>query len=289
VATVARIVDIDGTTELLRMDTLGSQFTLNRLDYGFPEVRAAFSSHAGADGEVDRTKFHGARLVTTTVTLDAAQGPVGPALDVIRALAHPLRRLWLYVRRDDWPLGERRIFVRGESVTTPSNGKLPVQVQAVWRAPKGVLEAAQAVTVTLNPLGGAAQGGIASPLASPVVMQPGLVPGATLVRVDGTIPTPAVADMYGPCADPLLRCVDVNAQVYFPGLTLAAGDFLRVDLAAQTALLNGDPAQTRMSTYDFTTSSFFRLPAAPSVQLVFTPNAPGPGCQAVVSWRPRYL
>lgn len=288
-ATVARIMDLDGTTELLRMDTLNSQFTLNRLDYGFPEVRPAFSPHAGEDGEIDRTKFHGARLVTTTVTLDAALGPIGPALDLIRALAHPQRRMWMYVKRDDWPLGERRIFVRGESVTTPSNGKLPVQVQTVWRAPKGVLSAAQPVTIVLSPLGGAGQGGIASPVASPFALQAGLVPGATLIRVDGTIPTPVIADLYGPCSDPLLRCVDVAGQIYFPGLTLAAGDFLRVDFEAHTALLNGDPAQSRYGSFDFTTSTWWRLPAGPSVQLVYTPNAAGPGCQAVLSFRPRWL
>jgi len=287
VATVARIVDLDETTELLRMDTLGSQFTLNRLDYGFPEVRAAFTTRAGSDGEIDRTKFHGARLVTTTVTLDGAQGPIGPALDVIRGLAHPQRRLWLYVKRDDWPLGERRILVRGESVTTPSNGKLPVQVQTVWRAPKGVMEAAQPVNVVLSP-SATPVGGRTEPETFPFAYNPGLIPGSAFVPVGGTVAAVPVIDMYGPCSDPAVFVISTGQRIAFTGLTLAAGDFLRVDMGLHTAFLNNDPNQSRYNRFDFIVSSWWTLPAGVQ-QVAFSPSAPSTGCQALLKFRSRWL
>ncbi len=278
--TSARLVDSAGT-ELLRMDPTWAEFTLNRLDLGFPEVRAVSDPLAGGDGEVDSTQYVGARAITAALTLSR---PVGPKLDLLRGLCHPGRRLWLHVARDDWD-GERRILVRGNDVAAvPAN---LTRAQVGWRAPAGLLEAVAADSVTLSPVGNAS-GGAAYPLTYPVAFNPGLVPGAALLQVGGTVPAPPIIDIYGPCHDPLVRLIGTGEQVRLL-MPVAAGQFVRVDMTARTVLLNGDPNQSRYGRLDFATSSWWALSVGNAVQVVFSPEGPGAGCQAVLRWRRKWI
>ncbi len=278
--TTARLVDFAGT-ELLRMDPVWADFCLNRLDLGWPEVRAVSEALAGGEGEVDATQYIGARAITAALTLAR---PVGQKIDLLRGLCHQGRRLWLHVNRDDWD-GERRILVRGNDVAAvPAN---LTRAQVGWRAPAGLLEAVTADSVTLSPVG-QASGGAAYPVTYPLAFDPGLVPGAALLRVGGTVPAPPVIDIYGPCHDPLVRLVGTGEQVRLL-MPVAAGQFVRVRMAARTVLLNGDPNQSRYGRLDFASSSWWSLPVGAAVQVVFSPEAPSAGCQAVLRWRRTWI
>ncbi len=258
-----------------------ADYTLNRLDLGFPEVRAVSDPLAGGDGEVDSTQYIGARAITAALTLSR---PVGPKIDLLRGLCHPGRRLWLHVARDDWD-GERRILVRGNDVAAvPTN---LTRAQVGWRAPAGLLEAVTADSVTLSPVGNAS-GGAAYPATYPRAFDPGLVPGAALLQVGGTVAAPPVIDIYGPCHDPLVRLVSTGEQVRLL-MPVAAGQFVRVDMAARTVLLNGDLNQSRYGRLDFVSSSWWALPVGSAVQVVFTPEGPRAGCQAVLVWHRKFL
>ncbi len=278
--TSARLVDSAGT-ELLRMEPVWADFCLNRLDLGWPEVRAVSEALAGGDGEVDSTQYVGARAITAALTLAR---PVGPKIDLLRGLCNPGRRLWLHVARDDWD-GERRILVRGNDVAAvPAN---LTRAQVGWRAPAGLLESTLPDAVILSPLGDAS-GGAAYPLTYPVAFDPGLVPGAALLQVGGTVAAPPVIDIYGPCSNPLVRLVGTGEQVRLL-MPVAAGEFVRVDMAARTVLLNGDLNQSRYGRLDFASSSWWSLPIGQEVQVVFSPEAPSAGCQAVLTWRRTWI
>lgn len=260
-----------------------TETTLNNIDFGFPNVRNVSAGITGAHGEYDTTKFMGARAITAVVTLP--QGPAADTVhDLIAGLMNPRLRLYLYAQRPGWP-SERRIVVRGATFTCPPGTNR--QAQIGFAAPLGLLEDAAVTSVTLTPTG-SATGGFSFPISFPLTFVGGVVSGAALANVGGTIEASPIIDIYGPCTDPLVRCVDTGEQIRFT-MTLNDGDFLRVDMAARTANLNGDPAQPRYQSLDFTTSNWWMLPVGRAVQIVFSPSNPSGGCQAVVSWRSRYL
>lgn len=279
--TTVRVVDDDGTgDEILRLDdSIG--IVLNSLDLGWPDVRAAVVSKTAQDGTVDTTAYIGARTVTAELTLPAT----GYYLveDQLRQVMHPGLRYWLHISRDGWA-NERRILVSGRSYT-PSLGQ-PKTAQMVWAAPAGTLEDPQA-TVTLQPTLNNNAGGIATPVATPVAFAAGYLPGSIGITVTGTAPTYPIVDIYGPCANPSLFLSGTQQTLAF-NLTLAAGDYLHVDFAARTALLNSDPTKSKYGTLDFLRSAWWCLQPGPQ-QVAFNPSSASGACQAVFTWSPRWI
>lgn len=278
----ARLVDDSGATLfVLDSDTLPGSYVLTALDLGFPTAREATSPLSGQDGELDVTQYVGGRAITGEVALVTDDG----SIDTLRGLMHPGRRMWLHVQKDAWSQ-ERRIRVRGAGVTAPM-GPPPWTAQLSWKAPGATFQDVTATSVTLNP---AAQpgGGIALPQAFPFAFQPGLVPGASNLTVNGTANASPTIDIYGPCSDPLFRVVSTGAQLSFTGLSIQAGSYLHIDTAARTITLNNDPAQSQYNRLDFGTSSWPVLPPG-TPQVVFSPTSSSAGCVAVVSWSSQWL
>ncbi len=269
--------------ELLRLTRDVEGYFLDYVDLGFPEIRDVTSPGVGRDGEDDDTRFVGARAVIAEMTL-LQESPL-PALDALQAVMHPRLRTWLYLQQQGWT-AERRALVRAASFTAAVQ-RQPVVVQMSWSAPAGVFEDAVASTVTLSPVG-ASSGGAAYPVSYPLAFDPGLVPGAAQLQVGGTVPALPVIDIYGPCSNPLVRLVGTGEQVRLL-MPVSAGEFVRVDMAARTVLLNGDPNQSRYGRLDFASSSWWALPVGEAVQVVFSPEAPGSGCQAVLTWRRTWI
>lgn len=277
-----RVVDSSGT-ELLALVGVGD-YILRALDLGFPEVRDVSEALPGADGEVDSTQHVGARAVTAEVVVPPGAVGVGPRVDALAGLMHPGRRLWLHVKRWDWP-AERRILARGASFACPPTNLRVAQLG--WHCPKGLFEDVAGQQVGLSPIG-SASGGTTFSLTAPFTFATGLVPGAATIDVGGTVAAVPVVDIYGPCSNPLVRVVDTGEQMRLIG-DVAAGDFIRLDTGARAITLNGDPNQSRYNMLDFATSKWLRLPAGRNVQVVFSPEAPGIGCMAELRWANRWL
>lgn len=283
-ADVVRLVN-DAGDDLLVFD--GDAVTnlnpvLRNFDPGYPAVRDVTTAVPGQDGETDTTLHMGSRAITAEVLL--GMSGVVPVADRIRSLMHPGLRMWLHVRMDDWP-DERRIRVRGASLALPM-GPLPWAAQLGWVAPSPTFEEVTQQSVTLAPQG-SALGGMTMPEEFPLTFDPGLVPGAALIDVGGSVPVPPVIDIFGPCTDPLVRVVDTGAQMILRG-DIAAGDFVRIDTAARTILRNNDPNYSVYGTLDFATSSWLTLPVG-QVQVVFSPQSSSGNCQAVLRWASRWL
>jgi hypothetical protein len=278
----ASLVDDSGNT-LLTMDRDTSGLVLNAIDLGYPTVREATTALAGQDGELDLTQFTGGRAITAEVTLPVTG--VGPLMDTVRGLMHPGRRMWLHVHRDDWG-ADRMIRVRGASLTAP-NGSLPLKAQLGWKAPGATFQDTALSSVALLPVGNSGGGGMSFPMSFPETFQPGLVPGASILTVNGNVNAPPVIDIYGPCSGPLFRVVDTGVQMSFSTLTVNAGDYLHIDVAARSITINGDPSQSRYSYLDFSASGWPTLPPG-SPEVVFSPASSSAGCEAVLSWRSQW-
>lgn len=277
--TTVRVVDDDGTgAEIIRLDWT-SGIILNSVDLGFPEVRTSTAPRTGQDGTNDTTVYIGARTITAELTLPAAS--YYAVEDQLRQVMHPALRYWLHIVRDDWAQ-ERRVLVRGATYTS-SQGQ-PKVAQLGWVAPAGTLEE-PAASVSLQPTATDQGGGIATPVATPVAFAAGYVPGAAGITVTGTAPTWPVVDIYGPCTNPALFLAGTQQTLAF-NLTIAAGDYLHVDFAARTALLNS--VTTRYGTLDFLRSSWWQL--QPGLrQVMFLPGVASGACQALFTWSPRWI
>jgi hypothetical protein len=282
-STTVRIVDQNGI-QLYYSDSF-SQSILNSLDLGYPTVRAVTTAVSGAHGNTDTTRWFGDRAITATFTMPERPW-TDSAVDALAGLMDPGRRLWLYVRRPNWA-SERRILVRPATFTCPPGAMR--QAQAGWVAPAGLFEDSTLSAVTLTPSSSTPAGGVAFPLTIPMVLGAGVAPGAAVIEVDGNTATPPTIDIYGPCANPIIRCMTTGQQVSFPSFSVAAGDYLHIDMQARTVTLNNNPAMSRYNKRDLASSSWWSLPTGAAVQVVFIASSPGPSSNAVMSWRSRYV
>lgn len=280
--TTARLVDDDGTgLEVLRFDdSIG--VVLTSLDIAFPDVRATSSLKTSQDGTIDTTLYTGARTITAELLLPATGWY--SVEDALRAVLHPAARYYLHVQRPGWA-SERRILVGGRTYT-PDMGQ-PKRAQIGWSAPLGMFEDLQLTGATLFPSLSGAGGGITLPTPLPFTFTAGTVPGAALVTVAGTAPTPITVDFYGPCTNPSLLLTGKSQKLAL-NLSIAAGDFVRVDFDARTIWLNNDQNLSKYASLNFPVSSWWPLPVGHQV-VAFNPATAGVGAQAVVTWRSRWI
>lgn len=283
VATTMRLVDPTTGSQLYAIGPFTSP-RLNSLDFGTATVRSVSQSITGTNGELDTTRWIGARAITAVVTFPQGTS-ADPAIDTLNMWQNPGLRMYMYAQRPGW-LTERRALVRGAGMPCPP-GTLR-QGQAAWVAPAGVFEDSVLSGATLKPSGTAA-GGVAVPLSVPMVFSGGLAPGAGLVNVSGNMPTAPVINIWGPCADPIIRLVSTGQQISFAGLSLADGDYLHIDMAARTVFLNGDPNQSRYSRIDMATLSWWSLPVGTGIEVLFSASAASSPCQANLTWRASWL
>lgn len=278
-----RLVDSTSATEVLSVGPFTSTI-LNRLDFGYPKSRAVSVSAAGANGEIDTTRYMGARVLTAEVTLPQGLG-ADDAYDQLASVCNPGLRLWMYTQRPGWD-SERRIYVRGDTFDCPPG--VSRQGQMTFISPTGLFEDPNWQVTTVTPLT-VASSGRSYPRHYPWSYRQGPVAGAGIANVGGTVPALPIISIYGPCSNPLVRCVDTGQQVSFPGLTIGYGDFLQIDMGSRTVYMNGDSTQNYYSRRDLTTSTWWSLPARPGVNVLFSATATDAGCQAVLAWHPTYL
>jgi len=280
--TTARIVDPSGNT-LLTLANDQASYILNELDLGFPSVRAVSQPNPGRNGDVDTSRFVGARSVTARVTVSATN--TGPLVDTLAGLMHPQQRNYLQASRADWA-AERRIVVHGETFACPP-GAIRV-AQLGFRAPLGLWEDVAAITVTIQP-SGSSTGGFSFPLVFPLAMTPGQASGSTMVALGGSVAAPVLWRLYGPVTSPIVRRADTGEQLSFPGLVINQGDYLQIDQGAKTVLLNGLLTASLYNRLDFAGAAWWRLPSNATTGVSFTGTAIGPTTSGVLTVRNRWM
>lgn len=281
----SRLVGLDGT-ELLRFGPF-DPYWLITFELGYPDVREVSQPVPGRDGENDITAHFGAAAHTMTLRIRDDQPTSRDALlDQLRGYCSPKLRAYLHLTKDGWP-DERRTLVRGVQAPATFDRPGPLPISVGWKAPRGVWESTVQQSQVLFPSSGSA-GGAPVPWIFPLQFAAGNVPGAASLSNGGTVDALPFIDIYGFCTNPVIKNLTTGEQLAFTGLTVQAGDFIRVDMARQVALLSNDAGQSRYGFLDFTSLTWWGLPPGSS-QIAFLPGNPGSTCQAVIYFRDSFI
>lgn len=270
----------------LVIDDWANGINCSQLDIGWPSVRAVSENRPGSDGTIDETKFMGARAVT--VRLDVTAGENGSTrrsnLDLISRFCHPgLRPRIVWVD----PTGgyERGIDLRADQGSAPFTSSQHSTIQVSWVAPAGVITSEGWMAVDIYPSSDVP--GRTYPLTFPRVY-PSSVGGPETVVNAGTISAEWTARIYGPVTGPVLENVSTGEWIGFPGLTIASGDYLALNSANRTAVLNDVASASRYSYFDFAGSTWWRL--APGSSLVdFSASSAVSPAMVWFEWSDTYL
>jgi hypothetical protein len=264
-------------------------FHVSDLDLGFPEVRSVLDPRTDRSGATDRTRFHGARVVTVQMMLNDRVGQDRMVLlERLAPYCRPSVRPVLRMVRPDGT--QRQVVLRADARSAPlsaPNNLLAVQLQ--WVAPSGVIEATSVTTKVALASSDSEIGreydldfDRGYPAASPV--------GAVLIENPGGTESFPTLRMYGPCETPRIENQTSGGRLQVD-VTVSAGTYLEVDVAERTVRLNGSPSQSRYQAVDWTaTSSWDALTVPPGAsQWRFFPVTSNTPSQANIRFRSAWL
>ena len=136
------------------------------------------------------------------------------------------------------------------------------RVTVQWIGVDGVLESAAPNSRETGPAGVAEVGGRPYPLDYDIDFPNAAASGSVVVENKGVAESYPVVRIFGPVDDPVVSLIDAAVQpsksLGFVGLSIAANDYLELDLKAHTALYNGNPLDNRFGSIDFASSSWWR-------------------------------
>lgn len=262
-------------------------------DLGWPAARVVSTSVVNASGEDDLTEFHDGRLVQLDVQLVGSpaqrQTAALRARSYMRADRRPTLRWDSEAFGELWAVGARAQNFQGK---VPAGLRQTVTAH-VWRVPSGTFVGAteryaevvagtdtnvgRTYDLTFDRVYPAATGS----------------PGAGTVTVDGTTYAVPTLRMYGPVVNPTVTIPTTGGYWTFTnngGLTIADGDFVEIDVAQRTCLVNGLAGSSVFGKLDFATVSWGLL--APGTINTFTYNGTSgltASTKLVVVFRDTYL
>jgi hypothetical protein len=246
----------------LPLDNPDYGIVVSDVDFGFPAVRAVITNRPGSDGALDDSQFHGSRVVSVTGSVyDGTSFTRPQLLDRFAAYCHPSRRPTLVWSDSGQDL--RYATLRVDQHSGPRSNPSLTKIQAQWTVPDGVVRSLAERSVDLEPSQAAPGRSFATWNANPLTF-PSFIGGPGDALNLGSTWSDWRALVYGPCVGPAITNVSTGATISFSGLTIAAGDYLDVNTATHTAILNSVPGSSRYSFLDFATSSWWRLPPGDS-------------------------
>ena len=243
----------------------------SQLDLGWPTPRAVVANRPDADGEIDRTQYMGARIVSANIT---AVNGAGPGIDAVASMFAPFMapsaRPVLHYVLNRPGAGERTLIVRGTGYTWPIAGPADRNIQLQWEAADPIARDPTVRTAT------------ATVAAAASITSAGDVPVRPLLRVTGPITAPAVT-IAAAGAPPW-------TIAFQSSFTIAAGHFVDIDTQARTVYLDANPAQPRLSSIDWTQSSWQWIPPAPvTATLALAGTATTGATQVTATFQDGYL
>ena len=266
---------------------VGGSFGLKSLDLGFPQIRQSEFARPDADGIIDETTFIGKRLITADIVLFPGTWLEEQSL---RAFMSPQTRASMLITTPD--NNELVTTVRGASLSAPivleDETAGVKRINAQWSAALGVLESAEVKTGVIPAAGSTLPSGRVYDLVFDRDYPDAGPSGSATITNAGTQNAYPVVKIYGPCVGPRLVNVSQGHELDFPGLTILAGEFLEIDLRAKTIRYNGDPADSRYNTLDFTLSTWWGLTPGPQ-QVRFIPDTFSLPSQAQITWRDAWI
>lgn len=266
-----------------------SGYILQTYNLGWPSVREVMQNKTDANGARDRTVLHGPRAFSVAVQLNSESSGVASAVlrDRLAAFAHPARRPVAYLQ-EAGDSRERLLRLRGTTVAVPMMHPLFNAMTVSWIVPSGVIESAARSTFRVNAADLTGADGITFPITFPISWPTAIASGSGTLTTVGNADTPPVLRIYGPCTDPVVVHVEQEKQLAFTGLTIAAGQFLEVDVDRRTVLYQGNTNDPRYDTLDFSVSEWWQL--LPGQQTIrFLPATSSPPSLVELEWADMWL
>ena len=268
--------------------TAANGWYVSRMDLGYPTARAVVDDRPLASGTDDRTRFHSSKVVTLDLV---ARGDRNVKQEQLGPYLVPFRRSYLY-----YPAGngfERRILLRARDRQAPWTGppgkhRLIVQFDAPNGTAETALEGSATATAT-TPV----EPGFTFDLTFDIVFPLSTPVGATTVTTIGDALCPPILRLFGPCTNPKIENVtdpdeEGRAKRLAFNITLAAGEFLEVDVRERTVKLNGNPRRDRYATLDFPESRWWTL--QPGANLVrYFPDVFAGASRAEIAFRCQFI
>jgi hypothetical protein len=234
------------------------------LQIGWPAVRANVRNRAMSDGTFDDTLFLGGRAVTLGIRLDHTKQTTQALLDSLAPFMSPRYRPTLSWSLAGSPDDVRALTVRGQDFPVPITGPEFQSVVASFVSPDAFTRSAGQHCQTIFPSTGTVVGRTYN-LTFNRTYAASAPSGSFTVVNNGNAPTDWVATVFGGIVNPVVRIGDVDIEMT---LTLTTGQFLVIDSAARTILLNGDPADSRYDLSNFTEWSWDELLLEPGSNLI---------------------
>lgn len=284
--TLTSVKLVDGSREMILLPRMTDGVRLTGIDVPFPSVREVVEDRTDDDGTDDDTELFGARAAS--VDLLVSKNPRAVE-DELSRFMHPRIRPYLVVDDDEWS-GARRLRLRCEQYSALLTVELPQhmrRIQAQWKAPDGVWEAAEEITETVN-ADVESTDGRTYPKSYAWSYPATLATGAALVTNVGSIPSHFVVRLYGPCTGPRLINETTGEQIRFKtALSLSAGQYVEVSTRDRSAnLLSTD--NSRLNLVDFETTSWWRLEPGEN-KIRYAPASSSGGAAAQIIYRPSWL
>lgn len=267
--------------DALDLDSWDSGISCESFDPGSPQTREVVTERPGADGTHDDTRYFGARSVTLGLKIYAGEEYNRRELiDELAKFLHPGRRPIL-----EWedPVGGgvRKMDLRPSQVSAPLTTPKLTDVAVSFVCPSGIIESAEQRSAWIMPQDDVP--GLTFPIEFDFSF-PEYVSGPSTVINLGSIPAHWRAAVFGPCTGPILTNANAGQQLSFPGLSIAAGDYLLIDSAERTVLLNDEPTASRYSSLDFSTSTWWQLGVGGS-EIFFEAASHAPPASMLMAWR----
>jgi hypothetical protein len=279
--------DIYGDTVIVRPAKPGhlSPVLCKEWSPGSPSAREVVTDLVGADGVSDHSYFTGARTVSMDLQIFGTplETPYS-YLERLTAMAHPTRRPWLYITRDNGE--EWRIQLRGNEFTI-AYGRMAaamLEVTMTFTAPTGMFESPQRIATRLIAATDTGTGQV-WPETWPEDfgnMSAGIVP--VTANINSSVPVEPTLRIYGPSTSPVASLPTGEKFAFKLGYAIPSAQYAEIDMRAGTVLLNGDPGNNLFTQVDWTQSTFWRLPQGP-----MTVNLAGDGGTLEVYWRDRRI
>lgn len=281
------LLEASGLPPLLVDESTG--FVIRRLDLGDAAVRDVSEEVPDADGTIDTTTLTGARAILLSVRLLLRDVDDRAELERrLRAFTNARLRPVMTISRAGW--ADRRVVLRRLDFSSPIEQPFFQDITVQWVAPLGIFESAgEPHIANVYAVAPGVAAGRTYPLTFPRFYPPSPVLGSAILVNAGDAEAYPVIRIYGPVTDPVLDNNTQSRSLVFAGITLAADEYLEIDVRHKTIRLNGDVAEPRYNWLSFPVSRWWSLsPGSNSIR--FHPATLVEGVTvAQVIWRDAYL
>lgn len=239
----------------------GSYYWLNGIDgMDGAAVRTNVDVKPQRDGAILHNSYLGARTIVLTGQVVAGSFETRRTmLDDLAAHVVSILRANGTLRFTPTGGSARQLTVRAFDKAVVRGGVVK-EFQLTLLAPDPFVYSDTLFSASTSPLtGGGTAGGVALPHAFPFSFGEYTAGGEVTVTNSGNVNSYPVVRVYGPITAPTLRNLTTGSVLSFPGLSVSAGSYAALDMAAETARLDDLASSPLIRYLDVASSEFWPL------------------------------